>query len=59
MFPYQYMGLSSYPCVQVLNSLIKEKKLYFMFFELEDIRRRHTLYSDIFNVGVWVEAPDK
>jgi solute carrier family 25 oxoglutarate transporter 11 len=29
-----------------------------MFFELEDIKRRHSLYSDIYNVGGWVPTPD-
>lgn len=30
-----------------------------MFFELEDIRRRHTLYFDVNNAGVWSTAPEK
>jgi len=30
-----------------------------MFFELEDIKRRHTLYYDVYNVGNWVPTPDK
>lgn len=29
-----------------------------MFFELDDIKRRHSLYWDIFNVGGWVRTPD-
>jgi solute carrier family 25 oxoglutarate transporter 11 len=29
-----------------------------MFFELEDIKRRHSMYSDIYNVGGWVPTPD-
>lgn len=29
-----------------------------MFFELEDIKRRHSLYWDIYNTESWVEAPD-
>lgn len=29
-----------------------------MFFELEDIKRRHSNYYDIYNVGGWVTAPD-
>lgn len=30
-----------------------------MFFELEDVKRRHSLYFDIYNVGYWVPTPDK
>jgi hypothetical protein len=30
-----------------------------MFFELDDIRRRHSLYFDCYNAGVWVDAPEK
>ena len=29
-----------------------------MFFELDDIKRRHSNYYDIYNVGGWVTAPD-
>ena len=29
-----------------------------MFFELEDIKRRHSLYSDIYNVSSWSPATD-
>lgn len=29
-----------------------------MFFELDDIKRRHSLYYDIYNVGGWVRTPD-
>lgn len=29
-----------------------------MFFELDDIKRRHSMYSDIYNVGGWVNTPD-
>lgn len=29
-----------------------------MFFELEDIKRRHSLYWDIYNVEGWVTPPD-
>jgi len=29
-----------------------------MFFELDDIKRRHTLYWDIYNVESWVESPE-
>lgn len=29
-----------------------------MFFELEDIKRRHSLYWDIYNVESWVRRPD-
>lgn len=29
-----------------------------MFFELDDIKRRHSNYYDIYNVGGWVSAPD-
>lgn len=29
-----------------------------MFFELDDIKRRHSLYWDVYNVGGWVTAPD-
>lgn len=30
-----------------------------MFFELDDIRRRHSLYFDCYNAGVWTDAPEK
>lgn len=29
-----------------------------MFFELDDIKRRHSNYYDIYNVNGWVRAPD-
>ncbi len=29
-----------------------------MFFELEDVKRRHSLYWDIYNVSGWVKPPD-
>lgn len=29
-----------------------------MFFELEDIKRRHSLYWDIYNVEGWVRRPE-
>ena len=29
-----------------------------MFFELDDIKRRHSMYSDSYNVGGWVKTPD-
>lgn len=29
-----------------------------MFYELEDIQRRHNLYWDIYNVQGWVQAAD-
>ncbi|CAD8135376.1 unnamed protein product [Paramecium octaurelia] len=29
-----------------------------MFFELDDIRRRHSLYFDCYNAGVWTNAPE-
>ena len=29
-----------------------------MFFELDDIKRRHSTYYDIYNVNGWVRAPD-
>jgi solute carrier family 25 oxoglutarate transporter 11 len=29
-----------------------------MFFELEDVKRRHSLYFDVYNVGYWVPAAD-
>jgi len=29
-----------------------------MYFELDDIKRRHSVYYDVLNVGGWVKAPD-
>jgi solute carrier family 25 oxoglutarate transporter 11 len=29
-----------------------------MFFELDDIKRRHSNYYDIYNVNGWVRTPD-
>lgn len=29
-----------------------------MFFELEDIKRRHSHYWDLYNVGGWVRPAD-
>ena len=29
-----------------------------MFFELDDIKRRHSPYSDVYNVHGWIDTPD-
>lgn len=29
-----------------------------MFFELEDVKRRHSVYWDLYNVEGWVTSPD-
>jgi hypothetical protein len=29
-----------------------------MFFEIDDIKRRHSPYSDVYNVHGWIDTPD-